>query len=204
MNFNKTTEEHILRIARNVFERKGFQGARMQEIANEAGINKSLLHYYYRSKEKLFHNAYRKAFESMIPDVREIFMGQKPIKEKIRLFADSYSRFLMQNPNLPHFVLHELNRDPESLLSIIKEAGIDPTQFIGQIKKEMEAGNIMPMDPRQLMINILSMTIFPFIAKPIIMPVLCGNDQEVYKQLIEERKKLIPEFFTNVMIKDDN
>ena len=90
VNLQANTEQKILEAAKRIFHQKGFEGARMQEIANEAGINKALLHYYFRSKEKLFEAVFQDAFSQLMGQAREIFFSEKPLKEKITAFLGNY------------------------------------------------------------------------------------------------------------------
>ena len=102
-----------LSAAREVFLQKGFAGARMQDIADEAGINKALLHYYFRSKEKLFETIFREAFEKLIPHITEVFSSDLPFYDKIRAFTDAYITMAIENPFIPLFVLNAMHSDPE-------------------------------------------------------------------------------------------
>ena len=104
-----STEENILNVAREVFMRNGYSGTTMQQIADEAGINKSLLHYYYRSKEKLFGQIFAEVFSQFIPELGKIFMTDKSLEEKIRAFVDSYIEGFIRNPLIPIFVMQELS-----------------------------------------------------------------------------------------------
>jgi len=117
----KDTEERILESAEDVFTNKGLSGARMQEIADKAKINKSLLHYYYRSKEKLFRAVFKKAFVKLAPKSILILTSDIPLFEKIEKFSSAYIDIIIKNPSIPLFVLRELNRNPEGTLSIMVE-----------------------------------------------------------------------------------
>lgn len=194
---DKNTEKKILDAAKNIFMDKGFDGARMQEIANEAGINKALLHYYFRSKEKLFDAIFQEAFQQFIPKVAGIMMTDKPLFEKLEFFIDTYLTMLSNNPHLPSFVLHEINRNPEKLVTIFKNSGIRPEYLGTAIIKEVETGNIKPVQPIHLIVNILGMCLFPFIAKPIIKGFLFSNNDKTFSEFLSERKKEIKQFVIN-------
>lgn len=188
------TEQAILEAARRVFVEKGFDGARMQEIADEAGINKALLHYYFRSKEKLFETVFLEAFVRVVPSVLIILNSDEPLFKKIERFVNSYLDILMENPVIPGFILHELSHNQKRIGSLIRGTGLNPQFFIAQIYREIEAGNIKNCDPRQLIINMLSMCIFPFVAKPILQAVFFRNSEEEYAQFIKERKTEVTKF----------
>src|SRR5271156_3051845 len=102
-------EQRILAAAKKVFLLKGMDGARMQDIADEAGINKALLHYYFRSKEKLFEVIFREAMDQLFPRIIGILNADKPLFDKIESFCGEYVGMLLNNPYLPMFVMNEVN-----------------------------------------------------------------------------------------------
>jgi len=194
------TEERILKAAHTVFIRKGMDGSRMQEIADEAGINKALLHYYFRTKQKLFEAIFTKVFRQIFPKIETLILSDKPIEEKLGIFIDNYIDLLLRNPFLPTFILKEINRDPEFLALVIKNNGINPTMLFEMFEKEMEAGAIRRMNPRELMINLLALSIFPFAAKPLMSLVFFENDKKAYKQFLINRKTTVKEFVLNSIL----
>ncbi|MCB2221434.1 MAG: TetR/AcrR family transcriptional regulator [Bacteroidetes bacterium] len=195
------TEQKILKAARVVFTHKGFEGARMQEIADEAGINKALLHYYYRNKDKLFEEVFKEAFYTMVPQVIELLKSDMPLFDKIRFFAEKYIDIFIQNPFIPGFVLHELSQNPKRIVDLISNLGIEPQIFLQQIQTEIEKGAIKPIDPRNLLTNLLAMCIFPFVAKPILKNIMFTKDDKAFTLFVEERKKSVPEFIINAIKK---
>jgi TetR/AcrR family transcriptional regulator len=197
MEQQNISEKKILEAAREVFLRKGFDGARMQDIADEAGINKSLLHYYFRSKDKLFEAIFRKAFEEFIPKIAEALSSDNTVFEKIEIFVNSYINMLRNNPYLPLFILGELHRNPGKIVDMIKNQGAKPEMFFYSLQKEIMEGKIKPVDPRHLIVNMLAMCLFPFIGRPIIQGFLFNNDKESYDVFLEERKVEIPKFIYN-------
>lgn len=195
MQTTNTTEQQIIDAARKIFMQKGLAGARMQDIADEAGINKAMLHYYYRSKDKLFDMVFQEALEQLLKRINMIFKGEMPFKEKVAAAVDHYITALTANPHLPIFIINELNQSPERIVERFVHAPDFPDikMFMKEMLTEMEKGTIRKMNPMQLMMNTLSMCIFPFIAKPIISTVFRMDDQQ-YAALMEERKKSVTEF----------
>ncbi|MDT8393137.1 MAG: TetR/AcrR family transcriptional regulator [Bacteroidales bacterium] len=193
------TEEHILEVAREVFMEHGFDGTSMQMIADVAGIHKSLLHYYYRTKERLFGQIFSKAFSQFIPHLGVIFMSDMTLKEKIYAFVDRYMDVFLKQPLIPLFVMQELSKNPQHLGELIRGAGIDPGLMIKNIKIAMEKEGIKMDDPRQFFINLIGLCVFPFVARPLIQQMLFDNDKEAYHNFILRRKKEIPELFINAM-----
>jgi len=136
------TEQMILLAAKKVFVRKGYTGSTMQEIANEAGINKSLLHYYFRSKEKLFNAVFHEAFKNFIPRVGEIMTSEPPFFDKIEAFVGIYINLLMENTYLPGFILQEINRNPDKLIHFFQKIGVQMQLIVQLIEEEINSGNI--------------------------------------------------------------
>ena len=116
------TDQIILDAARRVFQRSGLGGARMQEIANEAEISKASLHYYYRSKDKLFQNVFQQDFQKfMIPLVGILRDPALTLEQRIRTFVGSYIQTLLDNPGMPLFIMQELSSNPDRLISLAEE-----------------------------------------------------------------------------------
>ncbi|MCF6333975.1 MAG: TetR family transcriptional regulator [Draconibacterium sp.] len=197
------TEEKILNAAQAVFIQKGMDGSRMQEIADHAGINKALVHYYFRTKQKLYEAIFRKVFKQIFPKIETFILSDQPIEEKLTIFIENYIDVLLKNPYLPTFILKEINRDPEFLASVLKSQGIHPNQIFEMFEREMEDGKIRKMDPRELLVNLLSLSIFPFAAKPLMQLMLFENDKKAYKQFLQNRKTTVQEFVLNsILLKD--
>ena len=195
----KSTEEIILEAARKIFIEKGMEGARMQEIADEAGINKALLHYYFRSKEKLFLKVFEQVFTQLILNVKVFSLSDISIYQKIESFISIYIDLIKENPFVPVFIIGELNRDPKNLLATV--GGYINTlrrdslgQFISEIESATSAGTIKPISVNHLIVNILSMCIFPAVAYPMIREVLFEGNFEETGAFYAERKEKVIEF----------
>ena len=194
----ENTEERILDAAKEVFLEKGNDGTRMQEIADKAGINKSLLHYYYRSKEKLFGAVFKFAFSHFAPNIISLVNDNKDdIFTLIRKFVSLYMDIVMKNPFIPTFILSEVNKKGTVFVNVIKAAGVNPQAFRDRIQKEVEAGRIRPIDANQLIVNIIGMCIFPIIGRPIIQVILFEDNKADYDKFLESRKKEVADFIIN-------
>lgn len=196
-----TTEEKIFNAARIVFQKKGFSGARMQEIADQAGINKAMLHYCFKNKQLLFEAVFKNAFSQLAPQINEIFNSEETVFEKIKKFTHNYISFVIKNPFLPAFVIQEMNNNPEFVANFLKNKNVpDASNFILQIEKEMVAGIIKKGNPKQLLLDILSMTIFPFAAQMLVKGIIKLSDKE-FNAMMEERKTTISEQLINAIKK---
>jgi len=194
----KGTEQKILAAARSIFITNGMMGARMQDIADKAGINKALLHYYFSTKEKLFEMIFLEEGQKFFPKINMIFDSDLPLFDKIERFTEEYLDEIRENPYLPLFVINEINRQPDKFLKKMwsKNNLPRPDKFLLQIDKEVKKGTIHPVSPVHLLLNILSMCVFPFMAKPMFMQII-GLDELQFRLLIEQRKKEIPKFIIN-------
>ena len=193
----ENTEQQILSAAKCVFQQKGMDGARMQEIADEAGINKALLHYYYRSKQLLFEAVFKAAFLSLIPQLSKILDNDLTLEEKIRTFAANYIQFVAEHPYLPNFIIQEINKNPQFIRKILDNKDFPSIEkFKAQVKMEIEKGTIKAIKAEQLFINLMALNVFPFIAAPLIKGVL-KMDDKTFKQMMEDRKTEVGDFIIN-------
>ena len=193
-NNDQSTEQKILAAAKAVFIEQGLAGARMQDIADRAGINKALLHYYFRSKDKLFEMIFQEAAMKFLPKVSVLFESDMPLFDKIRVFIDNYITMMMDNPFIPLFVLNEVHKSPEDFIMKIWGGRTPPViEFAAHVQREIEAGHIKPIKPVHLMLNMISMCVFPFVGRPVISGVF-KLDSNQFMQLMEERKKIVADF----------
>jgi AcrR family transcriptional regulator len=193
-----STEEKILGAAKKVFIRKGMYGARMQEIADEAGINKALLHYYFRSKNKLFEAIFQETFKEFVPRAFSILQAEIPFEEKIEKFVSNYIDVVSENPFMPIFIINEINQKPERLSDITNMMSVIKTEISTDLNEKFRSGEYRKIDPVQLFSSVISMTLFPFLAKPIIQGAFNYSDEK-FSKFLEERKKLIPEIILSYL-----
>lgn len=195
-----STELKIFEAAREVFQSKGLEGARMREIADKAEINKSMLHYYYRSKEKLFEKVYQLSIIKLIPQIADLLNEEIPLEKKLRNFAEKYMEVIRHNPDIPLFILHEMNKNPGRMKSfILDEMGKKVQPFLNQIREERENGNTVDLPAEQIMANIMSLLVFPFIGRPVIQVILNKDDSE-YEHFIDERLKYLPDYLVKITL----
>lgn len=195
-----STEEKILDAAKTVFIAKGMDGARMQEIADEAGINKALLHYYFRSKERLFEAIFSQIVKYAFPEITRIISSDEPIVSKIEQVIDAYLGLLLKHPFIPGFIMKELSRDPSGLFKMIVKFGFDPQIVYNQIQKAMDNGEIKKMDPYHLVVNIISMCVFPFAARPILHHLIFKEDNQALAKFYAERATIVKQFVIDAIV----
>ena len=195
------TEQRILRAARSVFVRRGTAGARMQEIAAEAGVNQALLHYYFRSKDRLALAVFREMAGRLVPTVTELLGSGATIEQKVERFIHLYIDTVRQNPFLPGYILAELHHHPERVAMLREAAGVPTEQLEAallarlrvQLADEAAAGRIRRIAPEQFVASLLSLVVFPFAARPL-LEVAFGLDDEAFSRFLDERRAELPRF----------
>ena len=200
-----SSEKKILEAAKFVFSKKGYSGARMQEIADKAGINKSLLHYYFRSKEKLYDHIFIELTDEFLPNFNEILASDSDLFKIIEVFFDNHIDLLQKNKNIPSFIIAEINSNPEKIFKKIlgEFAENSPLILLKQkIKQGAEQGFIREdVNEIDLFINMLSLSIFPFLSAPM-LKLVGGFSEEKFNLLLEQRKKELPKLIIKSLLPD--
>ncbi|PRD53718.1 TetR/AcrR family transcriptional regulator [Sphingobacterium gobiense] len=178
-----STEEKIIQAASKVFTQKGYVGTRTRDIAEEAGINLALLNYYFRSKEKLFQLIMAEKLQLLFSVILPIVNNDDlTLEEKMEALVENYIVLLVDNPDLPLFVLGEIKANPEGFKDRLQVRKLlQHSSFIRQLRERRP-----DLEPVQFIVSLLGMTIFPFIAKQILFA-----DDKIFKKQMEERKILI-------------
>lgn len=196
---SENTEIEILNAAKEIFQQKGMDGARMQEIADKAKINKALLHYYYRSKQLLFEAVFKSAFSLLAPQLNTVLNDESDLFEKITKFTDRYISFVIKHPYLPNFVIQELNKNPEFIQKLrAKDNFPSIDKFKLQVANAVKEGIIKPIEAEQLFINIIALNVFPFIGEPLLMA-LTNTDKKSYAKIVQDRKTNVASFIINAI-----
>jgi AcrR family transcriptional regulator len=190
------TENRILDAARKVFLEKGLDGARMQEIADEAKINKSLLHYYFRTKDRLFEAIVQQVLKVIFPQVSELISKESSLEEILRVFIQLYINMLKKHPYIPMFVLREISRNTNLVSTFAGVIRLQPliNSFSEKYKQEVAKGNFREIEPRHLIINILAMCIFPVAARPIVESTVYKGEVFDFEKFMDERAEIITDF----------
>ena len=198
------TEQRILDAADAVFVRRGTDGARMQEIAEEAGVNKALLHYYYRTKDGLAQAVFRRVASAFMPAIIDTMASDLTLEEKAERVIQHYLEVFARRPYLPGYVISEVTHHPGRLPPLF--AAIAGTQIkkrvltklAAQIDERVSAGTLAPIAPEQFLINIISLCVFPFAARPIIMEAL-SLDGKGFDRFIASRREALPAFVARAL-----
>ncbi len=193
------TEVKILVSAKKVFYQKGLKGARMQEIADDAGVNKAMLHYYFRSKEKLFDKVFEESVQSVTPVLMNVFLEDSDLNTKIAHLVEMLIDLFMNEPYLSNFIVNELSQNPEKLfLNVLDlEDGLigKVIPLINQqLQVEIEKGNInSEIRSAELIVNIMSLCLFPIMSQTVLQKTL-GIDDERMIRFMNKRKQTVTQF----------
>lgn len=191
---NTDMEGHILEVAKKVFLKKGLAGTRLQEIATEAGIGRTALHYYFRSKEKLFQVVWTKAFEQIALRANLVYDSNSSIIEKMKQFTNGYFESAMLYPEYDLFFLNEFNQNPDIMKEIFSSGlSLNTTNnMLFEIEKAIENGELKG-DAMQIFMTLLSINMYPFVAKSMFQVMLNIDDKEFMKYMVS-RKSFVFEF----------
>lgn len=197
---NNILEEKIIAVAKEVFIEKGFDGASMSDIAARVGINRPTLHYYYRTKDKMFQAVFLSIIQSFIPKIQDVFVDDnKPFSEKIRIVVDTYLEVAKNNPYMPMFVMREINRNAKDFIKAVKPVYMD--KFLNQIaiylQSAMDKGDIKQVPLRIVFNTFYGLMSFPFLSKDLIF---MESDKE-FNDLIDEWKPYMVDLMIHLLCK---
>jgi len=187
-------ETKILEAATIVFIQKGLAGASMQDIADEASISRTSLHYYYRSKDKLFDTVFEHVVGALISQQRTTINADIPLADKLKLFIDGYMDFMLNNPSCVSFIVHDLNATPERMIKLILSLNLNIEKLKGQIVSEMNNHQQSEFDVAQFWASLIGMCIMPFVFKPMIIRFFLNESEDRFREFINNRKKHILDF----------
>ena len=191
-NSAECLNNQIIEVAKQMFLEYGYKNTNMSDIATNIGINRTALHYYYNTKEKLFQAVFGTIIATFLPKIQDILLTQEPFFEKLDKIIDIYFEIFLSTPFLPSFILGEINRDVNHLLSTAYEIGFGSyIKLISEkISEEMEKGNIKEIPIHIVLMSFISQLTFPFIAKNLIEEILKPDNKKL-EDIIENWKEVI-------------
>ncbi len=199
---NASTEQKIKETARKLFTSKGFSAVTTRDIAIEAGINQALLHYYFRSKEKLFEIVMLENLSLFIAGVASILNNeQTTLEQKIEDLVAAYIDKISKEPDLPLFIVNYIKSNPDGFIKKIGiETLIKKSFFMKQFMASDYPKKLYPLNPLHIVINMIGLTVVPFLMAPVLRKV--GKlDQQQFMALLQERKALIPKWLSAMVKK---
>lgn len=187
-------EKKILEAAKSIFMQKGLEAASMSDIAKAAGISRTLLHYYFRTKEKLFREIFRGVVDGFMPQLGKIVRGNASVRAKVEKFVDNYIDMLASMPLSPRFIINEIYRDPEGMvslfLSVESEHG-NIAYVLKMLEKHARVKKIRDFDARHFCLSLYGQCVFPFVLSPVLKSAIFSADSKLYAEFIERLKRNI-------------
>lgn len=197
-----STKQKILQSATNVFVVKGYSRTRMRDISEDAGINKGLLHYYFKTKKTLFTEVLKISAEDFFPRLDSILHSDKTFFEKLELIVDEYIEIVSKNPHFPPFIINELNHNTdlfvETLLDNVKTP--DKAFVFALVQEEIASGRIRPINPLQFILDVLSLILYPFLAKPGLQKISGMSDIQFYDFMRLRKRTIVDTLINNIKI----
>lgn len=190
-------ETRIIEAANKVFLKNGVDGTTMSKIADEAKISRTSLHYYFRNKEGLLHKVLETIKARIIPTLSDIIDAEESIVAKIELFINVYTDLIMDNPMIPGFLFMEMQRDAEWIVNLFKEQNLNFDRLSSQIEKEIADGKLRPFKLEDLFANIIGMSVFPLLGKPVFMEFIFNHNDKDFSAFIMSRKNIIMSVIEN-------
>jgi TetR/AcrR family transcriptional regulator len=187
------TQNKITETATELFLEKGFDGVKMQELADRAGVNKGLLHHYFNNKKSLFETVFTQAIDQMFGKIHASLNQSGNIESKINTIVDVYFDMLIANPKLPIFVFFELNKNPERIKELFNVERI--SILMDGLMKDNKG--LTKKKVIHVILTIVSLSVFPFMAKPIVMEM--AKSEKNFAMLIEERRPMVKMIISNLL-----
>ena len=192
---DQDTASKIKEAASRLFQEKGFGRTTTRDIATEAGVNLALVNYYFRSKDELFKTIMLETIEGFVGQLHVLMNDDHSFEQKVELVVGNYISLLKQRPDLPLFMLSEVRNHPDEL---VERLGLRKLMLQAKFFEELAQRCPEGILPIHLFANLLSMTVFPFIAKPLLSAGIGLND-EAFNMMMEQRKQLIPQWFMSML-----
>lgn len=190
---NNQLEQQIIAVARQLFVEKGFQETSMSDIAALAHTTRPTLHYYFRTKERMFQAVFGSIVEVLKPRFAEIMQGDIPFPERLERLVEEYLSLFRENPYLPLFICREINRDVHHLIEVARKIGLsDYALSIRRcLEREMEAGRIRRVPIPVVFMTAYSSLVFPFLARRMMEELFFEGRGEAFEACLREWKNYV-------------
>lgn len=197
MNDFPPNHAEVIDCAIEAFQENGFKGAKMSSIGKAAGLSKKKLLESYGSKDNLFRLVFLELYGRIAPQLQDIMDADMPLFDKVRHFTNEYVRFVNDYKFLPLGLIRKLNSKTDFAEEFIVNLRMpDPSGFYAQIEREIEKGSIRPINPKQLVINVFALAVFPNVASPL-MKDFIGADNDEFESIKKEGRTQIADFIIN-------
>ncbi|NLU39979.1 MAG: TetR/AcrR family transcriptional regulator [Bacteroidales bacterium] len=189
---DQSTEQQIIEVAEKLFMEKGFALTSTTEIARKVGCNQALVHYYFRTKEKLFESIFERKAQLMLSAILKMDDPTQPFEERLRKLVENHFDIMVENPQLPFLFLNELLTNPKRLELLTQKFQMLPLtlmeRFANDLQNEIDKGRIRNVTPISILLTVLSLNLTPFIIRPIFQKMTNTSD-ELFNVIIQQRKQ---------------
>lgn len=189
---DQSTEQQIIEVAEKLFMEKGFALTSTTEIARKVGCNQALVHYYFRTKEKLFESIFERKAQLMLSAILKLDDPTQPFEERLRKLVENHFDIMVENPQLPFLFLNELLTNPKRLELLTQKFQMLPLtlmeRFANDLQNEIDKGRIRNVTPISILLTVLSLNLTPFIIRPIFQKMTNTSD-ELFNVIIQQRKQ---------------
>ncbi len=189
--------------ARRLFIQKGFEDTTMCDIAEQAKVNRSTLHYYFPNKDVMFRAVFSSIVEELKPRLNEIMASEKPLMERLSLVVDEYFERFLENPQIPGFFISEIQRDVDHFIATARELHYDKlfSMVRDALNTEMQEGRLKKVPMYMVFTAFYGNIAFPFITKNLFVSWFDMNEAE-YRAMIMEWKKYLLFQINNLLVKE--
>ncbi len=188
-NDSPDIETKIIEAANNVFLKYGVDKSTMGQIADETGISRTSLNYYFRGKRNLLQKVIISLENKIVPTISILINDDKlSAIDKIESFVDEYINLIIKYPMIPTFMVSELLREPNWIFEFIRQNNLDFEKIFLQINDEIAQGELIPFKFEDLFVNVISLCAFPLVAKPLLMEFFFDKNEEKLAQFMVSRK----------------
>lgn len=185
------TQKLIKQKAKILFFQKGFLNATTQEIADEAGVNRALIHYYFRSREQMLDVLLDETILEKKERVRSILSSDMTFREKIARYIDVVVDYGLTYPYLENFIISETARHPDKVRSFCNMDKIKSSDLIRpQLEAEIKKKKMAPISAEHFMVNLVALCNYPLLAKSVLQTIH-GMTDSAYRKFLMERKEII-------------
>lgn len=193
VNESDNTEQKIIKAAKSLFIEKGFAETSMSDIAAKVGINRPGLHYYFRTKDKMFEAVFGDIVSSIVPKVFDILVRQdQSISSRIEEIVNAYYSLFRANPRLPMFIIREMNRDSAFLIKTAARLNVPEklSVVVNSLQEEMDSGKLKQVPLRFLFYNLYGLLMMPFLTQDMANAIFL-EENETFEEMSDKWKPCI-------------
>ncbi len=195
-NVLSNPEARIIEAANKVFLKYGVEAATMMQIADEAGLSRTSLHYYYRDKAHLFEAVFRTIEHKLWPALSYVFDADVPVIQKVEKFVNEYIQLIVDYPMIPGFMSSEIQRNPQWINELYKSKCVNFDGLRKSLEQEASEGKIRSISVEDLIANTVGMCVFPTLSKPVYLEFVFQGNEEGFNSFMQQRKKIVMDVIT--------